>query len=707
MNAMIIFFVHSIALFAKEKTVVSKTSNYNLENKYSLNTKFQQVLDTIKNPKEKQTKKIPVSPVQLDQVVISSKKVEGEIMAIDLKKVPVNSSQDLLRKVPGLFIAQHAGGGKAEQIFLRGFDNDHGTDIAITADGVPVNMVSHAHGQGYADLHFLIPETVKNIDFGKGSYYADKGDFNTSGYVDFHTYDKVDYSMIKIEGGNFNTARVAGVFNVLNDAKKDRNAYLAGEYNFTQGPFEVKQDFKRLNLFGKYNQAIGSYGYFTAQASVFNSSWNASGQIPERAVTEGIIDRFGSIDNTEGGNTSRVNVLAKYDYKPNANQQLKTSLYYIHNVFNLYSDFTFYLVHPDKMDEINQYDNRDTYGTNNSFSQHFAFGESNLEWTSGIGARFDDIHDLELSYVTARTQLNERQAWGAAKEANTNAYTSLDLSFDKWRFNGGLRVDWFYFSYFDKLLPANGTLSYDKFRISPKLSAFYNPSDKVSIYIKSGLGFHSNDARAVVMQQGQNILPLSAGTDVGTILKPIKGLLINPILWYSYLSNEFVWNGDEFGTSDVGKTRRIGADLTIRYQPLPFLYFDTDLNWAKPRVIDAPKGDNYVELAPTFTSTGGVGIQTTNGFTCNLRYRYMHSRPATQDASIIAQGYFVNDLVLGYQLKKWSVNMQIQNLFNVKWNEAMFAQTTRLKGEPAEGIDQLTFTPGTPFYYKIGITYKL
>ncbi|WP_345146721.1 TonB-dependent receptor [Flavobacterium ginsengiterrae] len=674
---------------------------------------FQKPGDTIPKLKNKNLKdtKIELADtikgLMLDQVVISSKKVEGEIIGIDLKKVPVNSSQDLLRKVPGLFIAQHAGGGKAEQIFLRGFDNDHGTDIAITADRVPVNIVSHAHGQGYSDLHFLIPETVKNIDFGKGSYYADKGDFNTSGYVDFHTYDSVDESMFKIEGGSFNTYRLASIVNIVNDAVKDRHAYLAGEYNYTDGPFDVKQDFKRLNLLGKYNQAIGRFGYISAQASVFNSSWNASGQIPERAVTEGLVSRFGSLDTTEGGNTSRVNILANYNYTPNDNQKLQTSFYYTHNVFNLYSDFTFYLVHPDKMDEINQYDNRDTYGTNNSYSYHFDLGESKLDWVSGIGARFDNIHDLELSYVTARTELNERLAWGSAKEANANAYTSADFSFGKWRLNGGLRADWFYFSYFDKLLPENGNPSYTKARISPKFSAFYNPTDKVSIYVKSGLGFHSNDVRDVVLQHGENILPLSAGTDLGTILKPIKGLIVNPILWYTYLSNEYVWNGDEYGISDVGKTKRIGADLTLRYQPLPYLYLDTEFNWANPRLIGEPKGNNYVELAPTFTSTGGIGIQTTNGFSCNLRYRYMHDRPANQDNSIVAQGYFVNDLVMGYQIKKWSVNMQIQNLFNVKWNEAMFAQTTRLQGEPSAGIEELTFTPGTPMYIKAGITYKI
>lgn len=642
----------------------------------------------------------------LDEVVITSKQAEGQLMKIDLDKTPVNTAQDLLRKVPGLFIAQHAGGGKAEQIFLRGFDNDHGTDIAISADDIPVNMPSHAHGQGYSDLHFLIPETIEDIDFGKGAYYADKGDFNTSGYVAFHTFDAISNSMVKIEGGNFNTARVVGMINLLRRDSARRNAYIVGEYNYTDGPFHVKQDFSRANLFGKYNQHIGRHGWFNVQASIFNSGWNASGQIPERAVSEGLIDRFGSIDTTEGGGTSRVNVSASYTYHPNDHEEWKSNFYYSHYVFNLYSNFTFYLVHPDVGDEINQHDNRDVYGMNHSYKQHFFFNHYKLDWTSGIGGRFDAIHDLALSYVTARNTLNERLAWGKAQEGNLNAYTVAELTSGKWRVYSGVRADWFYFNYYDRLQPQAPGSSYNKARVSPKLSVFYNATDKLSLYAKTGLGFHSNDVRDVVLQQGNDILPQSAGADLGAVIKPARALILRPVLWYTYMSSEFVWDGDAYGVSNAGATRRFGADFSIRYQPFPFLYFDADINWAVPRLINAPKGDNYVELAPTLTSTGGAGVQTKNGFTFNLRYRYMHDRPATQNNHIVAQGYFVNDLLATYRWRKWELSMQIQNLFNVQWNEAMFAETTRLKGEAAAGIEELTFTPGTPFFVKGGLSFR-
>lgn len=658
----------------------------------------------------KQNKRLQIvlqpSGNMLNDVVVVAKTAQQQLMKINLTRVPVNTAQDLLRKVPGLFIAQHAGGGKAEQIFLRGFDNDHGTDIAISADGMPVNVVSHAHGQGYSDLHFLIPETIDNITFGKGAYYADKGDFNTSGYVDFHTYEQVDQSMIKLEGGNFNTMRTAGIFNLLHDETHQRNAYIAGEYNFTNGPFNVKQNFNRLNLFGKFNQQINERSYINIQASTFSSNWNGSGQIPERAVSEGIIGRFGSIDTTEGGNTSRTNLMLNYRYKISDTENWESSFYYSRYKFNLYSDFTFYLVHPDKGDEIHQFDDRDIYGMNHKYTRRFEFDHSSLVWQSGGGFRSDDIHNLGLSYVTARDTLNERLAWGTGIETNVNAFTSAEWSMGKWIINPGVRADWFNFNYFDRLNPQLGQQGYQKIRISPKLNFFYNADEHTQLYVKTGLGFHSNDIRDVILQKGVNTLPWSVGTDLGAMLKPAKNLVIQPILWYTYLSNEYVWNGDSYGTSDVGKTRRYGVDLTVNYQPVSWLYLDADANYADPKLVGEPAGNNYLELAPTFTSTGGVGVQLKNGFTANLRYRYMHNRPATQDNSIVAQGYFVNDLLLGYDRKLWAFNIQIQNLFNVNWNEAMFAETTRLHGEPVGGIEQLTFTPGTPFYIKAGVTLK-
>jgi outer membrane receptor protein involved in Fe transport len=295
--------------------------------------------------------------LKLEEVSISSGlKQLNTVSKIDLGIQPVTSSQELLRKVPGLFIGQHAGGGKAEQIFLRGFDIDHGTDINISVDGMPVNMVSHAHGQGYADLHFLIPETVEEIDFDKGPYFAEKGDLTTAGYVEFKTKDKIDNSLISAETGQYNTFRALGMFNLLNT--KRQSAYFTAEYLMTNNYFDAPQNFSRINLFGKYTATFSARDKVSISASHFKSLWDASGQIPDRAVNAGLISFYGAIDPTEGGNTSRSNFNLQHNRQTAENAYIKNTVYLSHYDFELYSNFTFFLEDPVNGDQIRQKENR-------------------------------------------------------------------------------------------------------------------------------------------------------------------------------------------------------------------------------------------------------------------------------------------------------------------------------------------------------------
>lgn len=308
------------------------------------------------------------SMLSLDEVVVLPQiNALNAVTRIDLETQPVQSAQEVLRRVPGLFIGQHAGGGKAEQLFLRGFDLDHGTDIAVSVDGMPVNMVSHAHGQGYADLHFLIPELIDEIDFGKGPYYAKKGDFNTAGYVDFKRKERLDQSLIQQEVGAFNTRRTLGMLGISN--QPDQSGYLAGEFLRSDGPFESPQHFNRVNLTGSYTKRMENLDKWTLLASHFASDWDASGQIPQRAVDEGLISRFGSIDDTEGGQTSRNDLKLDYQKTLSSTDLIKTSFYLSQYQFELYSNFTFFLEDPVNGDQIRQKENRHILGFNNEW-QH-------------------------------------------------------------------------------------------------------------------------------------------------------------------------------------------------------------------------------------------------------------------------------------------------------------------------------------------------
>ncbi len=650
-------------------------------------------------------KKIEVDTVHLSKIIINHADFRKQVMQVDLKMAPVNSAQDLLRKVPGLFIAQHAGGGKAEQIFLRGFDNDHGTDISVSTDGIPVNIVSHAHGQGYADLHFLIPETIKDIDFGKGAYYADKGDFNTSGYVNFTTFDKLENNLFKLEGGSFSTMRAVTMINLLNRDIKDKNFYVANEFNYSDGPFAVKQNFNRNNILIKYSQWIDSKQYISILGSTFSSGWNASGQIPERAVEQGIITRWGSIDPTEGGSTSRTNIAVNYRNRINENEAFSSNLFYSRYKFNLFSNFTFFLNDPIYGDEIEQKDNRSIYGFDNKYIHRYDLDNSKITWTSGIGLRLDDIKDLQLSHVYHRDLLLNKLSDVAATQINIHAYTTIDWRIEKWTINTAVRVDHFVFNLHDRLNNIPSGQDASATRVSPKFNISYTQNSNLQWYAKSGMGFHSNDVRVVVQQNGKDILPYSIGSDLGVIIRPTKNMIIQPALWYMFLKQEFVYVGDEAVVEPSGKTRRLGADVSIRYQPLSWLYLDGDISYAHARAIEQSKGEDYIPLVPALTSTGGMAVKLSSGFSANIRYRYMDSKPATEDNLVKTRGYFVNDLVLAYGKKSWEVNLQVLNLLDTKWNEAQFETETRLKNE-LSSVSELCYTPGTPFAIKAGISYK-
>lgn len=642
---------------------------------------------------------------QLDEMVLREElNPVSTIARLDLNVTPVNSSQEVLRKVPGLFIGQHAGGGKAEQIFLRGFDVDHGTDVAIGVDGMPVNMVSHAHGQGYSDLHFVIPETVNKIDFGKGAYYASEGDFNTAGYVNFKTKDYIDESSVSLSLGQFNTLRTVGLFDLLENTK-NQNAYMAMEYIATDGPFDSPQNFNRLNLFGKYVMYSPENDKVTLTASHFTSRWDASGQIPQREVDNGNITRFGAIDDTEGGETSRTNLNVTYDKYITDNTTLKANAYYSKYAFELYSNFTFFLEDPVNGDQIKQKEDRQIFGANVALNYSTFLGSTELNLTSGFGLRHDIVDGVELSRTLNRSTTLENIQLGDINQTNIDAFVKADFEFGKFKLAPALRLDYFKFMYYDALQTNYETQSETKAIVSPKLNFYYNVQDNLQLYLKSGLGFHSNDARVVVVNNGKDILPRSYGADLGTIWKPFPKLVVNSALWYLFLEQEFVYVGDAGIVEPSGKTRRYGLDLGLRYQINDWLFLDSDATYTHARSIDEPEGEDYIPLAPDFTFTGGLSIDDLNGFSGGLRFRYLNDRPANEDNSIVAEGYTVADFNLNYRMKNVTLGVMVENLFDVDWNETQFATESRLQNE-AESVEEIHFTPGTPFFIKGIVTYN-
>ncbi|WP_407557436.1 TonB-dependent receptor [Winogradskyella sp. 4-2091] len=649
---------------------------------------------------------LQISSVSLDQVVLVSKaNVLSQFANVEIKTNPIKSAQEILRKVPGLIIGQHAGGGKAEQIFLRGFDIDHGTDIAISTDGIPVNLPSHAHGQGYADLHFVIPEIIDNIDFGKGPYYADKGNFNTAGYIELNTKKSIEDNLIKIEAGDFNTLRSVNLFKI--SESEHSSAFIASELVLTDGVFDSPQNFNRLNILGRYNFNNYEDEELTLSFSHFQSRWDASGQIPTRAVEQGIIGRFGAIDDTEGGNTSRSNIWVNHTKQLDEHQRIKSKAFISKYDFELYSNFTFFLEDPINGDQIKQKENRTIIGAESVYNRTFHIEDHDIQlsFDAGVGFRYDDVNDVELSRTKNRKETLERIAFGDIDELNGYTFLSGNFKSKKWTLNPGLRLDYFKFNYVNFLTDDYETLGESDVIVSPKFNTIFAASKDLQLFAKLGYGFHSNDARVVTANTGEETLPHAFGADLGAIFKPADRLVLNTSLWYLLSEQEFVYVGDAGVVEPSGESKRYGIDFGFRYQITDWLFLNSDVNYTIARSTEELDGQDYIPLAPDFTSTGALTVNNLNGFSGSLSYRFVDDRPANEDNSIVADGYFVTDFNINYNLtKSLEIGVAVENLFDVEWNETQFATETRLFNE-TESVEEITYTPGTPFFLRGKISF--
>ena len=622
------------------------------------------------------------------------------ISNIDLNMHALNSAQDLMRLVPGLSLMQHQGGGIADHIFFRGFDADHGTDVSVSVDDMPLNLVSQIHGQGFSDLHFVIPELVSGLEYGKGPYYADHGDFNTSSYLAFKTADVLDKSEVKLEGGEFNTGRLVAAVNLLSDRAKQKgeSAYIAAEGFYTDGPFDYAEHFNRGNIFGKFITKISPKTQLKVTFSAFSSLWRSSGEIPLRAVSGGLISRRGYIDSAQGGNTSRTTAIARLTTALSDRLTLENQFYYTHYFFNLNYDETFFVDDSINGDQLRQRESRDLYGYNGKLSHHAYLNNGVLTSSAGLGFQMNYIHGSELSHTKNYNEVLEYLQHGDVREWTLNGFVDEQYRTGKWLFDAGLRMDYLNFYYMDFLNPVKPAIG--KSIVSPKLNVEYTFNDGIQFYGKLGKGFHSNDAKIVSENAGHEVLPAAYGGDLGINWKPVPQLYLNAAVWYLYLKQEFTYDGDEGTFSPGDPTRRQGIDLSVRYEFSRWLYANFDINFCKARDATSPKGDNYLPLAVPLYSTGGLYVKLPNGMNGGWTARYMKGRPATSDNSLVAKGYFLNDLTANFTRKKYEIGLEIQNLFNVKWRDAQYEVESRLKNEPAP-VEDISFTPGMSFFAKL------
>ena len=647
---------------------------------------------------------------QLSEIIINSKndKTLGiqKVSKISLQLRPISSAQDFLKTVPGLFIAQHAGGGKAEQIFLRGFDNDHGTDFAVLVDDIGVNLSSHAHGQGYADLHFLIPETVQTADYYKGPHEVSLGNFAVSGAAKFSSKDKLHRNLVKLEYGQYNFARALAMISLVDKnnflTENEESAYIAIEGTFNKSFFESDQDLRRLNTFTKYTVALSDNHELKTSISTFHSDWNASGQIPLRAVESRLIDRFGAIDDQEGGDTKRIHVNTQLNSSISEETQLTNQLYYVSNKYNLFSNFSFFQNDPVNGDMIHQQEDRSIYAYQGNVAIKDLFEIPNSTTTFGWSVQYNH-NNIGLNNTVGRT-FREVVNKFDIKETNYALFLKERIQIaPKLTALAGIRGDFFDFNV-TEIFPTPQQGNTTAFRFSPKISLFYDATENIQLYAKASSGFHSNYSNAAVTNKKISPLPKAIGYDIGTEFKIGKKFVGNLAAFYLQSDAEFVFVSDGFEFENKGRSRRIGSEASFRYQPLPYFWLDTDLNYSFGTLLDAPKNENKIPSAPRFTSTGGATLRLQNGIKASLRYRFLGERPLIEDASVIGQDYFITDLVVNYTTSKYQIGLSVENLFDNDWREAVFYDSSQLQGEP-QPVEDIHFTPGTPFLAKLNFIY--
>ncbi len=632
---------------------------------------------------------------------------------------------DLLRQIPGLVVSQHAGGGKSDQYFIRGFDADHGTDIAIFADGVPVNLSSHGHGQGYADTHWMIPETVASVDMHKGPYAARYGDFYTAGALELKTIDNVGDSTVWIAAGaplgtqrRFERydRRLVGMAspNLRHDA--DDKTLLALQVAESDGAFASAQDFRQGNALGKWSGMLGP-GRLALQTTWYAGKWNQSGQLPADEIAAGRLDRFGSLDPSEGGKASRTSAQVGYTIHDGASTW-RIMGYGVSNHLDLFSNFTLYARDQEHGDEIEQTDDRFLYGLDASYEHAIDHGGIQALITAGAQVRADDV-ETSLWHAEQRKRLPGCFDGNANpcnhtynRIRNVAAYAEAKIVPTPWlELQPALRIDQFTWAVDDRDPMTSGdpamTTAGDarKAIASPKLSVQLHADDQVSFFFNAGYGFHSNDARAAVTSHGDGAIARALGGEAGVRMKPHPKARVSADLWYLHLSSEQVWSGDAGGSEPSDSTRRFGLDLEGSVDALGWLSLDANVTWSHATFVANAGNGGALALAPRWMGAGGITVHDKHGFV-SVRARGIGDRAGNDAGSLTAEGYLIADVMAGTTLrKKVDLNVTINNALDANWREAQFAEQSRVT-PTSPVVEQIHFTPGIPLTATVTAAYR-
>jgi hypothetical protein len=672
------------------------------------------------------------TPQQLDPLVVTGKAEnligiantasEGEASSEDLLKRPYLRRGELLEVIPGVVITQHSGDGKANQYFVRGFNLDHGTDFNMSMDGQPLNFVTHAHGQGYADLNPIIPELVEGLDYWKGPFFAQLGDLSTAGAAKFRFFNELPQGIASLELGQHNYFRglIADSIelNAAPPADRGKSAKLAApsndrsvltyaaEYNYYDGPWDKEGNAQRINGFLKWFRQAGEDSY-SLTAMGYDADWDSTDQIPQRLIGNGV-DRLGNVDDSAGGESSRYSLMGEWNHGlPDGSTHVD---FYVGKYdMDLFSNFTYFLNDPVNGDQFEQQDGRWFFG-----------GEANRQWDFGvknsikvgIQTQHNFIDGIGL-YNTTDTVRTSTVRVDDVYQGSVGIYGTAKYHVNDWfRIEPGLRADGFAFDV-DSDNPANsGDDTAGIF--SPKLNLVFGPWADTEYYASAGTGFHSNDARGVTITQDpvtgaavDSVDPLvrTYGYEIGARTDAVRNVTSTLAFFYLHSDSELLYVGDA-GTSEAGPaTERYGVEWSTYWNPLDWLAIDNEITWSEGKLLGVGNDDEIPGSVP-LTWTAGITAGRAEGFFGTLRSRFFSQRPLIEDGSVDSRQSWQVNARIGYRKNDWEVAVDCLNLLGRDDNDIEYYYASRLPGEAAVGVEDVHLHPAEPRTFRISLTRR-
>lgn len=632
---------------------------------------------------------------------------QGRVGRADLRLRPLVREGELLEAVPGMILTQHSGDGKSNQMFVRGFNLDHGTDFETRIESMPMNMPTHAHGQGYTDLNLLIPELVDHLEYKLGPYYAELGDFGSAGGATLHLARTLAAPIARADAGAWGYLRtvIAG-----STQRGNHSALLGGEAKRYDGPWDIGQGMQKFSGMGRYSFSRGRDEWSVLGLS-YTNRWNASDQIPSRHVRSGTLSRFGQIDPTLGGRTDRHSLSASWQRQLQRGG-VRVNAYAIGYAFNLWSNFTYFLDDDSNGDQIEQQDRRTFGGFDADVWRVGQLLGREHTMRMGLQGRFDDA-----AVGLYRTASRARTATVRHDDVNQGSVAAWSTVESRWherlRTVLGVRADRYAFDVTSDRAQNSGTRT--AAIASPKGSVVFRASEGTELYVGGGLGFHSNDARgstiSVDPSSGEAVdrvdpLVRSRGAEVGLRVATPSGFRTTVSLWQLALDSELLFVGDAGTTEPQGRSRRVGVTFANFWRPDPRLSIDADLSLTRARFRDGPVDARHVPGALENVIAAGVSWEPRRrGPLAVIRLRHFGAHPLIEDNSVRGTATTLVNVSAGYAVGRSRITASLLNTFGAQARDVQYYYASRLRGEPVGGVDDVHFHPAEPRQLRLGIAF--